>query len=369
MTPLTYKDAGVDYDPIDAFKRYAQEQAARTAININHLGVAEVKESRGESAYLLELPDRYLAFVDEGLGTKHLVAEKLEGDFGPECWEYVGMDTVAMAVNDLITLGAQPLSVSMHLQVQSADWFKNESRWRHLARGWKLACDSAGCTWGPGETPALNGVIVPGTCSLSSAAVGMIHPKTRRVNGDIQEGDHIILLGSSGIHANGLSLARKVAEKLPCGYLTRLPAGKGTYGGALIRPTVIYAGFVDECFRRKVRIRYMANITGHGWRKLMRLDEPFTYDVTAVPVPAEFDLIQEESGLSDKEMYETFNMGAGFALYVHSDDAAIMRKLDGWMGIEVFDAGVVRASDKKRVSIRRYDKETIVFEAEELDIR
>ncbi len=368
MSPISYKDAGVDYAPIDRFKRFAQAQASSTAGNIAHLGIAEVPESRGESVYLLELPDRYLAFVDEGLGTKHLVTQALEYHYGTEFWGFLGFDTVAMAVNDLITLGAQPLTASMHLQVQSADWFEDESRWRHLAQGWKRACDAAGCTWGPGETPALNGVIVPGTCSLSSAAMGTIYPKSRRMKGDVQDGDRIILLASSGIHANGLSLARKAVEKLPRGYLTRAPNG-AEYGTALVQPTVIYAAFVDECIRHGIRIRYMVNITGHGWRKLMRLDAPFAYAVHAVPVPPEFTLIQGAAELSDKQMYETFNMGAGFALYVHPDDAYLVRELDGVEGVAVFDAGEICASDQKQVVIRRSGKEPIVFGADELEIR
>jgi phosphoribosylformylglycinamidine cyclo-ligase len=366
---VTYADAGVDYDPIDEFKRFAQACARQTSGNIFGLDVREVTESRGESAYLLELPDRYIAFVDEGLGTKNLATQAYQDSVGPNHWRNVSFCTVAMGVNDLITSGARPLSASMHLQVPSGDWFADKARWTDLAKGWHYACNDAGCTWGPGETPALKGIIVPGTCSLSSATVGMIYPKSLLVRGDVEDGDRIILLGSSGIHANGLTLARKVADMLPDGYKTRLGNGM-TYGHALLQSTLIYAKFVQECQLRGVRIKYLVNITGHGWRKLMRLDKPFSYELSRFPtLPAEFGLIQETANLSDKEMYETFNMGAGFALIIHPGDVSIIDSFVNRFPYPVFDAGIVKHAPEKQVVIHRRGKEPIVYGSDELSIR
>lgn len=354
---------------IDGFKRFAQACAAQTAGNIFGLDVREVTESRGESAYLLELPDRYLAFVDEGLGTKNLATQAYRDDGGPNHWLNVSFCMVAMGVNDLITSGARALTASMHLQVPSGDWFTDEARWSSLAEGWKSACDDAGCTWGPGETPALKGIIVPGTCSLSSATIGMIYPKSLRVRGDVEDGDRIILLSSSGIHANGLTLARRVADLLPDGYRTRLGNGM-TYGHALLQPTLIYAKFIQECQLRGVRIKYLVNITGHGWRKLMRLDKSFSYELSNFPAPpAEFALIQETAQLSDKEMYETFNMGAGFALIIHPDDVSIIDSFENRFPFAVFDAGIVKHAPQKQVVIHRRGKTPIVYGSDELAIR
>ena len=137
-----------------------------------------------------------------------------------------------------------------------------------------------------------------------------------------------MLVESSGIHANGLSLARRIAVNiskdsevsLPEAYTTQLSDGK-MYGEALLTPTHIYAGLIRELFESGVDIHYMANITGHGWRKLMRYaDRDFTYRMYDVPTPQPvFDFMQKESHNDDREMYGNLNMGAGFALYVPRD--------------------------------------------------
>lgn len=369
MSKTTYADAGVDYSPIDAFKRYAQGIAAWTVGNILHTDVREVRESRGESVYLLELPDRYIAFVDEGLGTKHLVTQACEDALGPQHWHALGHDTVGMAVNDLITLGASPLTVSMHLQVGSSEWFSHVGRWQNLVRGWREACDRARCTWGPGETPVLSGVIEKHTCSLSSASVGMIYPKSRRVPAEARDGDCIVIIPSTGIHANGLSLARTIAGRLDERYRTRLPDGR-SFGEALMRPTRLYARYVESCIKAGVRMRYMVNITGHGWRKIMRLDTDVAYEIDELPpVPPEFLLIQQEAGLSDAEMYETFNMGGGFALFVHPDDVEKALLVDTQFGFGAILAGRIQESDSKVVRIRRAGLPDIEFAGKSLAIR
>lgn len=367
---MTYAQAGVDYAPIDQFKRFAQSSARQTVGNISGLDVREVSESRGESAYLLELPDRFIAFVDEGLGTKNLATQAYKDLAGFNRWYDVAFCNVAMGVNDLVTSGARPLTASMHLQVPDAAWFDDIEKWTALCEGHRDSCTRAGCTWGPGETPALKGIIVPGACSLSSAAVGMIYPKSLRVLGNVEAGDRIILLGSSGIHANGLTLARTVAEMLPDGYMTRISASGTTYGDALLRPTFIYAKFVQECQSRGVRIKYLVNITGHGWRKLMRLDMPLSYEIFRAPIPQpEFAVIQERARLEDKDMYETFNMNAGYALFIHPDDVSLVEHIGLDFPFPVFDAGLIKDAPKKQVVIHRRKKEDIVFSGDELSIR
>lgn len=369
MTKITYADAGVNYTALDAFKRFAQGRAIRTARNIDETDVREVPESRGESVYLLELPDRFITFVDEGLGTKHLATEACEDALGAGIWGNIGFDTVGMAVNDAITLAARPLSVSMHLQVGNSGWFDRIDRWRNLALGWEMACDHAGCTWGPGETPALPGVVERDTCSLSAACVGMIYPKSRRVPAKVEDGDRIVILPSTGIHANGLSLARRISANLPERYLTELSDGR-YFGEAILTPTRLYAKFVETCILAGVRIRYMVNITGHGWRKLMRLEGNFAYEIDTLPqVQPEFGLIQREASLSDAEMYETFNMGGGFALFVHPDDAEKVLTVDSAFGYGAINAGRILSGDRKLVVLHRKGMPDIEFSSQSLSIR
>ncbi len=160
MDRLTYAGAGVDYGALDPFKRRAQAAGRSTADVIRRLGVAEVEMSRGESAYLIETEDAFLAHVEEGLGTKNLVADPMYRLTGASTYyDHIAQDTVAMIVNDMVTLGALPLAVAMHLGAGSSDWFHDERRAEDLVNGWKTACELARCAWGGGETPTLSGVV------------------------------------------------------------------------------------------------------------------------------------------------------------------------------------------------------------------
>jgi phosphoribosylformylglycinamidine cyclo-ligase len=349
---MTYAGVGVDYEAMDPFKRLAQLAGRETAKNILRLGFSEVGISRGESAYLMDAGDHYLAHVEEGLGTKDLVADAMYSLTGKSYYDRIAQCTVAMIVNDMITLGALPLSVAMHLAVGVSSWFSDEKRCGDLIDGWKKACELARCTWGGGETPTLKGIVNPDAAVLSGSAVGVVKPKSRLINAaNIQHGDAIVIIGSSGIHANGLTLAREIAGKLPKGYLTKLSDGR-IYGEALLDPTMIYVSLVEDCFNEGVEIHYAVNITGHGWRKLMRATQPFAYIIDHIPVPNPvFSFIQEHGPVDDKEAYANLNMGAGFALYVRESDLRKVLTLAHFLGMSALRAGNIESSKVKRVII------------------
>jgi phosphoribosylformylglycinamidine cyclo-ligase len=350
---MTYAGTGVDYDVMDPFKRMAQLAARATAGNIRRLNNGEFLEfepSRGESAYLIEALKSFLAHVEEGLGTKNLVADAMYALTGKSYYNQIAQCTVAMIVNDLITLGALPLSVAMHLAVGDGDWFKDEKRSHDLINGWKHACDLARCAWGGGETPTLKGIVMPGTVVLSGSAIGIVKPKERLVDPDnIRHGDAIVIVTSSGIHANGLTLARGIADKLPEGYMTKLSDGR-TYGETLLDATHIYVGLVENCLNNDVSIHYAVNITGHGWRKLMRASRPFSYVIeNLMPSLPIFDFIQEHGPVSDEEAYGNLNMGAGFALYVLQKDADTVIDIAKRLGLKAYLAGHIEHGPKKVV--------------------
>lgn len=366
---MTYAGVGVHYDELDLFKRSAQQAARETAGNLTRFGFAEVAASRGESCYLVETPRGFLlAHVEEGLGTKSLVADAMYTLTGDSYYGRVAQDTVAMIVNDMITVGALPFSVAMHCAVGDSSWFDDEQRSRDLIEGWAQACDFAQCTWGPGETPTLQNIVVPGTVVLSGSATGIVAPKERLIaSANIRHGDAIVLVASSGIHANGLTLARKIADVLPDGYLTQLDDGR-TYGEVLLDPTYIYVPFVEDCFDRSVTIHYAVNITGHGWRKLMRAPQPFVYVVERLPEPHPvFGFIQRHGNVAEREMYGTFNMGVGFALYVDSCDAKRVVDAARDCGLDAWVAGYVeKRSDQRKVVIEPLG---IEYSADTLKIR
>ncbi len=360
---MTYADTGVNYDAMDPFKRLAQLAARETANNITRLGLSEVETSRGESVYLIETPDSYLAHVEEGLGTKNLVADEMYRLTGKSYYDQIAQDTVAMIVNDMITLGALPLSVAMHLAVGDSSWFDDQARSQDLVKGWQYACNLARCAWGGGETPTLKDIIVPGVAVLSGSAMGIIKPKERLISPEkIQDGDAIVLVNSSGIHANGLTLARKIAEKLSpdanrpeLGYLITLPNGR-TYGETLLDPTHIYVPLIEDYLNFGIKVHYGVNITGHGWRKLMRAPQSFAYVIERLPpqLPI-FDFIQKHGPVDDKEAYGNLNMGAGFALYVAEADWRKIQEFHRQYGFYGFDsvlhAGYIEKSTETKVVI------------------
>lgn len=352
MERMTYAGSGVDYGALDPFKRRAQLAGRATADLIRRLGVAEVEASRGESAYLIETPDTYLAHVEEGLGTKNLVADAMYRLVPARSfYDSIAQDTVAMIVNDMITLGALPLAVAMHLGVGSSDWFNDERRTEDLVDGWGKACQLARCAWGGGETPTLSGIVKPGTVVLAGSAIGLIKPKGRLIRANIQHGDAIVLFESSGIHANGLTLARAIAERAPNGYLTPLRDGR-PYGEALLDPTHIYVGVIEECLNRGVDVHYAVNITGHGWRKLMRVPGAFAYVVEEMPASQPvFEFMQSTGGVDDREAYGNLNMGAGFAVYVPEGDVATVLDIAKGLPFAAFRAGHIEKSATKRVVI------------------
>jgi len=367
MSGLSYEQSGVDYDRLDAFKRACQQAAATTTSALRSHGLSEPASIRGESAYLMEGPDEFLAHVEEGLGTKNLVADAMLALTGKSYYRNIGIDTVATIVNDLVTTGALPVSVAMHAAVGDAEWFAGPGRADELAAGFAEGCRQAEAVWGGGETPTLRGIVNPETIVLAGSAIGRIKPKANRIGAAVRDGDAIVLLASSGVQTNGLTLCRALADRLPQGYLTPIDDGR-TYGEALLDPSVIYVRYVAALQRAGIKPHYAAHITGHGWRKLMRLQEPFVYQMSDVgEVPAVFRFIQRVGPVDIREAYATFNMGAGFAVYVDGADVdrclALAREsgYSAWVGGKVYKQG-----SRKAVEITPLG---ITFEADTLQVR
>lgn len=348
MNPLDYKQAGVDYARIDPLKILAQQAAAATAGNLARHGLHEIAASRGESAYVVDCGEFYLASITECLGTKALVADEMRKVTGKTYYDLIAQDTLAMALNDIITVGATPVSVHAYWAAGGSDWFADDVRARDLVAGWQAACNRCGVAWGGGETPALAGVVAPDRIDLAASCVGLVRPKSRLTLGEkLAAGDAIVLVESSGIHANGVSLARKVAERLPEGYATQLADGS-LYGEALLAPTLLYSPLTEALAAAGIVPHYCVNITGHGWRKLMRHPGSFSYRIDALPpVPSVLRFVQQQAAIDDREAYGNLNMGAGFALYVASGDATRTVDVAQQVGLRSWIAGRVEEGPKQ----------------------
>lgn len=366
---LSYESSGVRYDQLDAFKRACQKAARATAGELAAHNYAEPATTRGESAYLIEGEDHFLAHVEEGLGTKNLVADAVYAQTGECFYDAIAIDTVATIVNDLVTCGARPISVAMHAAVGDSGWFTDAKRMALLVEGWAEGCRRAGAVWGGGETPTLKGIVDPDAIVLAGSAIGKIEPKSQRITGNVADGDAIIFLASTGVQTNGLSLCRLIAEKLPQGYQT--PIGHGdlrTYGQALLAASAIYVDFVVQCQMAGITLNYVAHVTGHGWRKLMRLEEPYVYEIaTPREIPALFKFMMEAGPITLREAYATYNMGVGFAAFVSPDAVDATLAAARAAGHTAWLAGrVKKEGERKAVTIPSLG---LAYEADTLQVR
>ncbi len=283
---MSYGSSGVNYDLIDPLKVAAQRAAASTGGHLDAHGFTEVEASRGESAYVVDVGPFYLASIVECLGSKALVADEMQAPDRPEPLrrDRAGHDRDGGqrpdhrrrdAARRAGLLGRRRLATGSPTPARAPGPGRGlEAGLRHL-QAWPGAA-ARRRRWPASSRPA-------GSTSRPSCT-GIVNPKERLSLGDqLAPGDAIVLLASSGIHANGLSLARKLVERLPQGYLTPLTASAVPigYGEALLAPTVLYSPVTEALFKAGIAPHYCANITGHGWRKLLRHRSDFTYRIHA----------------------------------------------------------------------------------------
>jgi phosphoribosylformylglycinamidine cyclo-ligase len=346
----SYRDAGVDYDTLDEGKRQAMTLALSTSPLLSAHGAGALDASRGEPAFAFELDGRTLAFVVEGLGTKSIIARQVLEEQGIDRFADVAYDTVAAIVGDLCCVGALPLVVNAYFATGASEWYREGKRATSLLEGWRRACTDAGCAWGGGESPSLPGMVDAREIELAGAAVGAVPQGRAPILGErLGPGDEIVLVASSGLHANGASLARLVASRLADGYATPLPSGV-TLGEALLEPSVMYAGLVRELLSRDVPLTYISHITGHGLLKLMRRPAALRYSIRELaPVPEVLEFLVAQTGLEAKAAYSTFNMGAGYALYCAAGAGVEVVEVASGLGLPAWVAGVVEEGSREVV--------------------
>lgn len=363
---IGYAEAGVDYDSLDPAKTLAQVAGAKTSIHLKKSGFEEVEDTRGESAFVWKQGPVLMATVTESLGTKNLVADAMREITGKTYYESIGYDNIAAALNDLTAVGAKPLVATAFWAVGKSSWFDDIERTTDLVNGWKQACDDAETTWGGGESPSYNDIVNPDTIALGGNVVGVIKSKNRLlIDKRLKSGDRILLLKSTGINANGLSLTRAIAKKLPKGYASKLPSGK-LYGEAILTKTNIYAKLIQDLLDANIDLHYISNITGHGLRKLMRARWNFTYTIERVFDPQElFTFIQKHSGMSDHEIYETYNMGQDYAVFLPAKDMKKAQEIVRKNEFESLDAGFIEKGERKVI----IKPKNIIFEGESLKVR
>jgi phosphoribosylformylglycinamidine cyclo-ligase len=302
----------------DAYAKAGVDQgAADSAVSglVKALGAIQLgRPSRqvplpGHYASVIRLDERTgIALSTDGVGTKLMVAEEL-GRF-----DSIGIDCVAMNVNDVICVGAEPLAMLDYIAIDRAEPAVCAEVGVGLARGAELAGVEI-----PGGELAQLGEMVRGV-DVSGACFGTVD-LDRIVDGAaVRPGDAIIGLPSSGLHSNGYTLARSALEGLSLGEDPEGRLGR-SLGEELLEPTEIYVKPILELLRSGVEVRGLAHITSGGLGNLTRLAAEVAYEIEQpVPVLPIFELIQERSAASDEEMHDVFNMGCGFCCIVAGGD-------------------------------------------------
>ena len=269
----------------------------------------------GHYANVLRLDERTgLALSADGVGTKLIVAEEL-GRYGT-----VGIDCIAMNVNDVICVGAEPIAVLDYIAIEEAD----DARLEAIAQGLKAGAEDAGVEIPGGELAVVPELIrghpSPGGIDLVGMCVGLVELDAVITGAQVAPGDAIVGIPSSGVHSNGYTLARSALTDLE-----EAPPelGGATVGEALLTPTVIYVRAVRALLDSGFDVRGLAHITGDGLMNLLRLEAHVGYRIDApLPVPPIFGLIARRGGVEPAEMHEVFNMGCGFCAVLPADQAA-----------------------------------------------
>ena len=289
----TYSEAGVD---IDASERATEALIAQIK-GVNRKGDGEAIELDNGFAGLVKLGDGALAMCTDGVGSKLLLAEEMNSI------HTVGIDCVAMNTNDLICVGAEPLSFVDYVALDKPD----EKLMAKIGMGLAEGCKQSNCTLSGGETAILP-ELVHGF-DIAGTSVGYVKQDKIIDGTKIVEGNVLIGLKSSGPHSNGYTLIRKLFD------------GDKELGKKLVEPTRIYVKEVMELINQ-VNVNGIAHITGGGLDNISRINDNFQYVIdNPLPVPSVFDWLQEKGNIETNEMYRTFNMGMGMIIIVNKADA------------------------------------------------
>ena len=329
-TQDAYAAAGVDQAAADD----AVAALVRSLSRIDTGKPSRVVPLPGHYASVLRIDDRLgLAFGADGVGTKMVLAERMSR------FDTIGIDCIAMNVNDLVCVGAEPIAMVDTILCRDADPEVIGAIGEGLRRGAELAGIEI-----PGGEIAQVGDVVSGW-ELSGSAIGLVNLDAIVTGDRIEVGDALIGLPSSGLHSNGYTLARKALDRIP---LEDERLGE-PLGEVLLEPTTIYVRAVLDLLASDVDVHGLAHITGDGLNNLLRLSRDVGYELSdPLPVPPVFDLIAAEGDVGEKEMYEVFNMGLGFVCVVpagHADRAiellAARHPGSRRIGTVTADAGVV----------------------------
>jgi phosphoribosylformylglycinamidine cyclo-ligase len=302
MKKLTYAESGVDIH-----EENRSIEAMKAVLKSRRKGFGAPMTEIGHYAGLLDMGSFALAMTTDGVGSKVLIANAISK------WDTVGIDCIAMNVNDLYAIGAEPIAFVDYLAVEKVD----PERAAQIAVGLARGAEISNMSIVGGETASLPEIIRG--FDLAGTAIGIVD-KDKVVTGEkIQMGDVLVGVPSSGLHSNGYTLARRIIAESKYTYFDAMPGGDKSIGEELLTPTRIYPEIVELV--KKCDVHGLAHITGSGLLKLRRISS-LGFEITdpLEPQPV-FRFLQEQGRVDDEEMYRTFNMGMGFLAVLDESEA------------------------------------------------
>ena len=338
---VTYSESGVDID-LEAVTVSKLADKLKSTLKYR-----DIITDSGHYAALVKLGDKAIAMSTDGVGSKILIAEMLNK------YDTVGIDCIAMVVNDILCVGAEPIALVDYLAVEKPD----PERASEIAEGLVKGAEESKIAIIGGETASLPGIIKD--FDLAGTGIGFVDVDKIITGEDIQPGNVLIGINSNGIHSNGYSLARKALFD-DAGYSIddKMPNGKTTIGEELIRPTELYVKPIVSLFNENYNINGLAHITGGGFTNLRRLKKGVGYEINNLPeVPEIFKVIYEQN-VDIKEMYKVFNMGVGFVVICDENEAEnIMNTIKEHCDCQI----IGKVTDDEKITVTAFDGSIIEY--------
>jgi len=340
---VTYSESGVDISLEEVTVSALISKLKET------LSYREVITESGHFAALVKLGDKAIAMSTDGVGSKILVAEMMEK------YDTVGIDCIAMVVNDILCVGAEPIAMVDYLAVEKPD----PEIAGQIGEGLKEGCRQAKVAMIGGETASLPEII--SNFDLAGTGIGIVDVENIITGDKIVDGDVLIGIESSGIHSNGLSLARKVFfDDNQFKVDDKLQYLETSIGEELLKPTLIYVNPIVELLKSDLEVHGLAHITGGGFTNLKRLKKGSGYIIETLPDPKTIFKVMHKLGVPLEEMYRVFNMGIGFVVIVKSEDEKkavdIIKKYN-----LAFKIGTATNDIQEKVSIKTFKNDFITL--------
>jgi phosphoribosylformylglycinamidine cyclo-ligase len=358
MPQSEYAKAGVNYQIMEPFKMAMIAAGKQTLHFPQQRGVFVNTEAAHAHGAVFEYKGKEKHIwckTQEDLGNKNWIAEWMYQNTDKSYYDAIAIDTALIVVNDVIAQGAMPVVFNDQIEASSSEWYGDQKRAGDLAAGFLKICREVGMALPAGESASVKYIINPSPpvkqiASLSGSVTGIIAPRDRLITGrNLEVGDHIVAVASSGLHANGISLVIKKTMELKDQFLTKLSNGNSLGNEALI-PTRSYVKLIETLLENQVKIHALLPGTGDGVGKIAFDKRSYQYRIHSwLTVPPLMEYFLNELKVPLQDCLKTFNWGAGYYIFTAEQEVDRILKLGKQAGYELADIGMVENGKRQTI--------------------